>query len=326
MAFSSLPLGAPLIAFGISALLVWGLSKYGVVLDYPNHRSLHVAPVPRTGGIGVLIGIFITWLLFPTGLLNIILAACALMMLSVYDDFRGLSASLRLVIHIFVVAIFFTFSEDGANFPLLVIVVLLTVWMINLYNFMDGSDGLAAGMAVIGFSFFAFSLREYAPYGWASGSIAAAALGFLVFNFHPAKIFLGDSGSIPLGFLAAAFGYIGWTRSAWPWWYPVFVFSPFIVDASLTLLKRALRRERIWEAHKQHYYQRLIRMGWGHKKTALAGYGLMLFIGFLATIALTAAASAQKIFFLIVAILYLVVALRIDTKWASYVANNRDLK
>jgi UDP-N-acetylmuramyl pentapeptide phosphotransferase/UDP-N-acetylglucosamine-1-phosphate transferase len=160
---------------------------------------------------------------------------------------------------------------------------------------MDGSDGLAGGMAVIGFG-------TYGLAAWLGGnlelellawSIAAAAAGFLIFNFPPAKIFMGDVGSIPLGFLAGALGVAGWLQGLWPLWFPLIVFAPFIVDASVTLLRRALRRERIWQAHREHYYQRLILSGWSHRKTAIWEYALMLACAALALAGREAAAAMQ---------------------------------
>lgn len=90
---------------------------------------------------------------------------------------------------------------------------------------------------------------------------------------------MGDAGSIPLGFLSAGMGLWGWQSGYWPAWFPVLVFSPFIVDASVTLMRRALRGAKITEAHREHYYQRAIQMGWGHRNVALVEYGLMLTVG-----------------------------------------------
>jgi UDP-N-acetylmuramyl pentapeptide phosphotransferase/UDP-N-acetylglucosamine-1-phosphate transferase len=110
-------------------------------------------------------------------------------------------------------------------------------------------------------------------------SIGGAALGFLYFNSHPAKVFMGDAGSIPLGFLAAAMGLWGWRLGHWPLWFPALVFSPFIADATVTLCKRALRREKVWQAHREHYYQRLVQIGWGHRNVAMFSYVLMFAAG-----------------------------------------------
>lgn len=315
---------SPLIAFGVSAALVWGLTKCNLALDQPNHRSLHSRATPRSGGLGLMLGVFAAWLMLASDLHGLMLATATLMTFSFIDDVKGLSIAFRFAIHLLVVAVFFIAWPDQVHVLALLTTILATVWMVNLYNFMDGADGLAGGMAVIGFGFYAFSMREYGVYSLAAASVAMASLGFLVFNFHPAKIFLGDSGSVPLGFLAAAFGYIGWTQAKWPLWYPVLIFSPFIVDSSLTLLKRIGRRERIWQAHRDHYYQRLILMGWGHRKTALAGYGLMLVTGLMATIALAVARDIRIMVFVAIAALYCTLASLIDINWARHLAMNRD--
>jgi UDP-N-acetylmuramyl pentapeptide phosphotransferase/UDP-N-acetylglucosamine-1-phosphate transferase len=150
--------------------------------------------------------------------------------------------------------------------------------MTNLYNFMDGSNGLAGGMALFGFTFYGIAalIAHNDALAMLNFTIGAAALGFLLFNFHPARVFMGDAGSIPLGFLAAAMGLWGWRQDIWAAWFPLLVFSPFIVDASVTLVKRTLRGVKITEAHREHYYQRLIQMGLGHRNVALVWYALML--------------------------------------------------
>ena len=119
-------------------------------------------------------------------------------------------------------------------------------------------------------------------------ALVAGALAFLIFNFPPAKIFLGDSGSIPVGFLAGALGFMGWCNELWPAWLPVLVFSPFIVDATVTLLRRLLRRDRFWEPHREHAYQRLVRMGWSHGRLLRAETVLMASCAFAAVTLLEA--------------------------------------
>jgi UDP-N-acetylmuramyl pentapeptide phosphotransferase/UDP-N-acetylglucosamine-1-phosphate transferase len=109
----------------------------------------------------------------------------------------------------------------------------------------------------------------------AATAIAGSALGFLMFNFAPARLFMGDAGSAPLGFLAGALGVLGWQGGAWTGWFPVMVFSTFLVDASMTLGYRLARGERVWVAHKEHLYQRMVAGGLGHTRTALVAYGLM---------------------------------------------------
>jgi UDP-N-acetylmuramyl pentapeptide phosphotransferase/UDP-N-acetylglucosamine-1-phosphate transferase len=142
---------------------------------------------------------------------------------------------------------------------------------------MDGMDGFAGGMALIGFGTFGvFGLLDgHLLFATVSLSLAAAAAGFLLFNFPPARIFMGDTGSATLGLLAGGLSLWGAREGLFPFWAALVVFSPFIVDATVTLLRRLLRRERVWQAHKTHYYQRLVQSGWGHRRTVLAEYALM---------------------------------------------------
>jgi UDP-N-acetylmuramyl pentapeptide phosphotransferase/UDP-N-acetylglucosamine-1-phosphate transferase len=166
----------------------------------------------------------------------------------------------------------------------LAVSIAFLVWMTNLYNFMDGMDGFAGGMTLLGAGFLA-SLAwqgEHRLILVLSLLLAVAALGFLAHNFPPAKIFLGDVGSVPTGFLIGALILLGCRDRLFTVWVPLMLFSPFIVDATATLLRRAAQGERVWIAHRTHYYQRLVLLGWGHRKTVLAEYGLMLLCGVLA--------------------------------------------
>jgi UDP-N-acetylmuramyl pentapeptide phosphotransferase/UDP-N-acetylglucosamine-1-phosphate transferase len=149
--------------------------------------------------------------------------------------------------------------------------------MVNLYNFMDGMDGFAGGMAVFGFGAMAVLGWQGGDAGFAlaNAAIAAAAAGFLLFNFPPARIFLGDVGSATLGLLAAALSLLGSQRGLFPLWVAWLAFSPFIVDATWTLLRRLVRGERVWQAHRSHHYQRLVLAGWSHRRTVSLSYVLM---------------------------------------------------
>ena len=264
-----------LVSFGVLLVL---LSRFArSVLDAPNERSLHVRPVARTGGIAILagagaalaLGASTLWL---QGLLAVVLAA-----VSFADDVRGLPAPVRLAAHGAAAACLAWYVLGPMNYAALALLVLAVVWMTNLFNFMDGADGVAGGMALIGFGAYAVAAQGegHAPLALACASLAASALAFLIFNSHPARIFMGDIGSIPLGFLAGALGLTGWREDLWPLWFPLLVFAPFVGDASLTLLKRLARGERIWRAHRDHYYQRMVLMGLGHRGTALLGYAAM---------------------------------------------------
>ena len=321
------------------------------IIDMPNPRSLHARATPRTGGVAIL-----TALLFTTAslllaarsgaigglareaaldirhrdLLVTLVALTVLAGVSLWDDRHHVSPIPRLITHALAAAAVMWAGDltiTGFSLPFFGVVTLghssyaftflFIVWMTNLYNFMDGADGLAGGMTLLGFSFLGAG-------AWMSGDealaidcaiVAAAGGAFLLFNFPPARLFMGDAGSIPLGFLAAAFALAGWRDGDWPSWFPAVVFAPFITDATLTLVKRLASRERIWEAHNHHYYQRLVRMGWGHRKTALAEYALMLGCGTTALWALREPLYLQLCALLALVALHALLALRVDSAW-----------
>ena len=313
---------APLTAFVVALATIAWLARSRIsalALDHPTPRSLHGSPVPRTGGLGLHAGVLGGWLIIAPHFSPALWIGLGLVLaVSFADDLRGLPVAVRLGTHLCAAATLsagLLFGEFGAGATLLA--ALAVTWLTNLYNFMDGSDGLAGGMTAIGFSFYgsAASLAGAAELAALSFSVAAAAAAFLVFNFHPARVFLGDAGSIPLGFLAAAFGLLGWLQNSWPWWFPVLVFSAFIVDASVTLARRLVRGERVWEAHRDHYYQRLVQMGWGHRRTAVAEYALMLVSGLLALATLSAAAAGQTVALIVAAAVYAAVIAWVERAW-----------
>ena len=250
--------------------------------DHPNERSLHTAPTPRVGGLGIIVALLPFAFYLAHGPLAIVLAAAlALAAISLADDLRSLPVAVRLTAHAFaaVVAMLAITGSPAQPGGWLGwgIAVLAIAWSANLYNFMDGSDGLAGGMAAIGFG-------AYAIAAWIAGepalalvslAIASASLGFLGHNFPPARVFMGDAGAIPLGFLAAALGILGIEAGAWTLAFPLLAFSPFGADATVTLLRRLFNREPVWKAHRSHYYQRLVLGGWSPRRLALTAYALM---------------------------------------------------
>jgi len=310
----------PLIAAIVTLLLALILRKHGKIQDIPNERSLHKVPVPRTGGIALMTGILAGWF-FQAWVWWIVVPVLGLFVLSLLDDMCGLTPGVRLAGHFIAAAV--VLAGAGISWIWMLPLLLYIVWMTNLYNFMDGSDGLAGGMALAGFSFYGIA-------AWTGGNetfalmnftIAAAASGFLYHNFHPARIFMGDAGSIPLGFMAAAFGIWGWKLDLWSFWYPLLVFSPFVVDASVTLFKRARNREKLSDAHCSHYYQRLVQTGWGHRNTALAEYALMSAVGLSALFALRLDVGGQTGLLVFWLMVYWGLCLWIDTRWYQHKAD-----
>jgi UDP-N-acetylmuramyl pentapeptide phosphotransferase/UDP-N-acetylglucosamine-1-phosphate transferase len=306
--------GVAVLSWWITGLLVRKASLFRSI-DHPNERSLHSKPMPRSGGVAilasVLIGLGVAALVFaivplstgflPNGFASasvwIIGSIALITTVSFLDDRRGLPAGLRFAVQ--AIAAVIVVWGVGLTLPSIPIpdiktielgwfaapvTVLFLLWMTNLYNFMDGMDGFAGGMTVLGFGFLA-------SFGWRAGHpfmlllttlVSMSALGFLIHNFPPARIFMGDVGSIPLGFTGGALMLVGLRDGLFDFWVPMMIFSPFILDATVTVLRRAWQRQKIWEAHRDHYYQRLVLLGWGHRKTVLVEYGLMALCGLLA--------------------------------------------
>ena len=267
------------------------------ILDQPNDRSLHSQPTPRSGGLAILLAVYVCgigaiyWLGQSRDSSYGWMGGSALLVagVSYIDDRFTLPSGVRFIVHILAAALIafggFVLGRlelPGLDLPLpywigVIFTPLFAVWMLNLYNFMDGMDGFAGGMTVFGFGTFAILglFAESTLFSVLNLIIAAAVMGFLVFNFPPARIFMGDVGSSTLGFLAASMSLWAAHEQVFPFWLAVLIFSPFIVDATVTLIRRLLRGEKVWQAHKTHYYQRLVQAGWGHRKTVLWEYVLM---------------------------------------------------
>ncbi|WPL10564.1 putative undecaprenyl-phosphate N-acetylglucosaminyl 1-phosphate transferase [Thiorhodovibrio litoralis] len=302
----SLSLGLALLTSGfLSAWLARAangrIATFLRALDHPNERSLHQQPTPRTGGLAIIAGFSLGLVLYisvagwPASaqvgrLLGALLLAVAIVGgVSLIDDLRELPRRYRLLAHILAAAVLVTGGMrwetsglPGIQTPLPALLVwplsvLLIVWMINLYNFMDGMDGFAATMALFGFG--ALAWLGFSQGAWlfalVNALVVASASGFLSLNFPPARLFMGDVGSSVLGLFAAGLSLRGAQQGLFPLWVAVLAFSPFIVDATWTLLRRALKGERVWEAHRSHHYQRLVLAGWSHRKTLVRASVLM---------------------------------------------------
>jgi UDP-N-acetylmuramyl pentapeptide phosphotransferase/UDP-N-acetylglucosamine-1-phosphate transferase len=301
-------LSASIAAFLAAALLTRRFcnpSSRLYFLDHPNERSLHTHPIPRAGGVAIVAGMAVgalvvcvftevpqtfRWLFAGTGLVALV---------SFIDDRRSISVGTRFAGHVIgagllvfgaklsVPMLHLGLASAVPEWLAVAVALLFLIWMTNLYNFMDGMDGFAGGMAVFGFGSFALSgfMAGHLAFAGISLVIAASAGGFLCFSFPPARIFMGDVGSTTLGLLAGGLSLWGAQNGVFPFWTALLIFSPFIVDATVTLLRRLGRGERVWQAHKSHYYQRLVQSGWGHRKTVLYEYLLMLACGLSALLA-----------------------------------------
>lgn len=321
------PIFPMVLAFGVTFILLLIMLNTPLgksLLDRPNERSLHQHPVPRIGGLAIMLGIAGAWFAAKNAQALLLLAVIApLIAISVLDDFKGVAPLWRLIIQLAVAVLALASMAQGTwPWGAYVGALIMLVWGANLYNFMDGSDGLAGGMAVFGFGGYALAAAFAGNFEFAAltGAVVAAALAFLLFNFNPARVFMGDAGSVPLGFLAALFGIAGIQAKLWPIWFPFLVFSPFVADATVTLVKRARRGETLWQAHRDHYYQRLVRMGLGHRGTALVSYAAMLISTLSALLVRDAAPAMQWMTVGGIALAYALGLVYVDRRWREFEA------
>lgn len=268
-----------LVALAGTGLLSRVLAERGVV-DRPNERSSHLRVTPRGGGIAVIAAIaagfailIVSGAQVPVGIGTLTGIAAVLASVSWIDDIRGLPAFVRLAAQALCVAVslyLLPLPLPAVLAPLpplaqYLIVGFAWLWFINLYNFMDGIDGITGVETLI------VTLGTAAVLGATGGGpaliapalvIAAAMPGFLKWNWPPAKIFMGDVGSVTLGYL------LGWLLIAsgpGGSWIAVFIIPGYyLADATATLIRRAIRGERVWQAHRQHAYQQALQNGMSH--------------------------------------------------------------
>ncbi len=269
------------------------------IVDRPNHRTLHQGAIPRGGGLVIItmliITLFVIALLSARPQLFVCLAGLVFAWagLSWWDDRADLSPKFRIIIQL--VICIFTVSALGwvshlysVNLfwlgPVLSVIGLL--WMANLYNFMDGLDGLAASQTIIACITLAFWFLVLGDLelSLTCAILAASSYGFLLWNWSPAKIFMGDVGSISLGAFFGTIFIVGVTRFNLSIISFFGLFAVFIADATVTICIRVWRREKIWLPHRQHFYQRLANAGYAHSSIALAYIILMLICSVLATL------------------------------------------
>lgn len=279
---------------GVSKLRQMSLARNW--LDIPNERSSHVIPTPRGGGLAVIGTIVVVTLIFTLfGFFNwrsllAIAPACIVAAVGLIDDRRGLSAKQRLSSHLIcglasTLAIFLLVGPPqlhlgdlaiSSGFLVGLFWILFISWMTNLYNFMDGIDGIE-GIQVATVSIVAGCLALSAGDSDLAQLYFIAAsgfLGFLMLNWPPAKIFLGDVGSGSIGFLMAVLAMIGSARGTLSLAAILILHGSFIVDTGFTLVVRIRRGERPHEAHRTHTYQKAVRKGWAHARVS-GTYGLV---------------------------------------------------
>ena len=276
------------------------------IVDQANERSMHEGQVPRGGGLVIVMAMLIALLALsissarPTLFLGLWLTVLLWSALSWWDDQHDLSPKLRLILQmaftLFMVSAFGWIDTIQLSMDLritldwlgAVLTFIGILWLANLYNFMDGMDGLAAAQTIIASLTLSF-------WFWALGDveiallclvIAGASYGFLLWNWRPAKIFMGDVASVTLGAFFACLIIIGSSRFDIPVISMVMLFGVFVADATVTMLRRISKFEKFWLPHRQHCYQRLGLAGMAHEKIVVLSILAMVFCSLLATLSL----------------------------------------
>jgi len=270
-------------SFGLTFIYKkWAIRRS--ILDIPNERSSHAIPVPRGGGIAIIITFYLfLFYSFLTGHLEkdlflALLPGIVLAIVGIIDDFKSISPLVRISVQLVCagIALYFLSGFDGlfgVNLKVFwsVLMIFGIVWFINIFNFLDGSDGYACMEAI----FIAISL-------WIlSGSYLLLVLcfsvgGFLFWNWPKAKIFMGDVGSTVLGFVLAVFGVYLHNENVLIFHYWIILSALFWFDATITLLRRIGKREKLFQAHKKHIYQKAIQWGFSHQKILFLGMAINL--------------------------------------------------
>lgn len=289
----------------LSYLGVWIIRRYAEqrqILDHPNERSSHSLPTPRGGGLAIVLGVLGTgagvWAMGEAEVghaLIYLFCGAVIAYLGWRDDVHSLSTRIRLAVQGLVAAVsiyglgYFKvvtiplFGELHLGIVGIVITFLWIVGLTNAYNFMDGIDGIAGGVAfagALGWMMLASNMNNNFVF-WIALAIAAGSLGFLGHNWHPAKIFMGDVASTFLGYTFAVLPLLSATEGGDALMLGTLLMWTFIMDAGVTFIRRALRREKLLAAHRTHLYQRLVIGGYKHSTVSLLYILLTLLAGIL---------------------------------------------
>ncbi len=297
-----------LLTYLFTVLMIKFALKYNI-MDIPGQRSSHVHPTPRGGGIAIYIS-FVLMLFFLRNyaennfLWCLFFGVTIISGIGLIDDIKKLPIKIRFSVQIIAssIPILYGFKLNEIELPALgtinlgilsiPITLVWILWMTNLYNFMDGIDGITASEATV-VSFFLFLLSLITKNHFLllmSLIIIGSSLGFLIHNFPPAKIFMGDVGSSSLGYIFAILAIFASQNEKH--YIPFFIFlllsGTFIFDATVTLIRRIVKGERWFEAHRSHYYQRLVIAGYTHKQVTLLECGVSVLLGIVGIIYLSA--------------------------------------
>ena len=292
-----------LLLAALAYLLVYLIRRYAEhrrIIDHPNERSSHSTPTPRGGGLAIVALVTGTGLWSmkeadPGRVLVYIVCGLVIAYLGWRDDVHSLSTRVRFAVQglVAAVSIYGLGYAKAVTIPLfdelqlgvfgILITFLWIVGLTNAYNFMDGIDGIAGGVACAGgLGWIALAIQADNPFAfWIALAIAASSLGFLGHNWSPAKIFMGDVASTFLGYTFAVLPLLSATKGGDALMLGTLLMWTFIMDAGITFIRRAVKRENVFSAHRTHLYQRLVIGGYSHAKVSLLYVALTLLAGLL---------------------------------------------
>lgn len=251
------------------------------IVDIPNDRSSHTVTTPRGGGLSISLSLIVCLVFvmkthnnIPDHLLLFTFCIMLISIIGIVDDLRGLSIKIRASLYVLISTVFISTVLNQNIFEsyyFIILLIILLSWFINMYNFMDGADAISSIQAIvcalpIAIIFSSINQNAFAVFCY---GLTASSLGFVIWNWPQAKIFMGDVGSCVIGFVFGClmiFTYLSNYFSLYIWFI---LLSFFIVDSSLTLVMRIIRREKWYKAHRSHSYQRVLQMGYSHKKLAI---------------------------------------------------------
>jgi len=265
----------------LSCRWVTALAEKSGMIAEPGQRQSHVVSTPTGGGLGLIFSIIVTslFVLFVSAIpgfwwQNVLPGILLLTFVGWRDDKHTVPWRVRLLVQLAVSLWLLSFGPlqlSSSDVGLFSIAVLAVVWMMNLYNFMDGSNGMAGFQGVFAGVVLAvlFHISGQPAMALIALAVAAACAGFLPLNFPLARVFMGDVASVPLGFIFASLVVYGIQTGSLSLQVSILIMSVFTIDATMTLLARVIRREQWYTAHAQHVYQRLIAQGWSHHRVLM---------------------------------------------------------
>ena len=289
--------------FLFSFLITFYIKKIAIhigAMDIPNKRKVHTKPMPRLGGLGIFLTFLFGYMLFGVQSIqmnSILIGAFIIVTVGVIDDIRPLGATTKLLGQIIAAAVVLfyggiildkiTIATLHINFGLFAypLTILFIVACINIINLIDGLDGLSTGTCSIFYLTIGIIAFMKARFGGLDVSLAfimlGASLGFLVHNFHPAKIFSGDSGSMFQGFMIATISLLGFkTITMTSFFIPILLLGIPILDTVFAIIRRTLKKEPIYKPDKEHLHHQLLKLGLSHRNTVLAIYAMNILFAF----------------------------------------------